>query len=96
MFQNLTTFGLLAIFGIFATLGFFRGSPANLPPLFADDLGLAGTLLSTLTVLQIVPYFLTGFETIPKCSEEAAARLPTTRLYPGICSLAVDRTLFST
>jgi amino acid transporter len=73
LFQNVTTFGLLAVFAIFSTLGFFRGSPANLPPLFADDTGWDGALVSTLVVLQIVPYFLTGFETIPKCSEEAAA-----------------------
>ena len=71
-FQNLTTFGLLAIFAVFATLGLARGKVANLQPLFADDRGLSGGLVSTLLVLQIVPYFMTGFEAAPKCAEEAS------------------------
>src|ERR1044072_2699921 len=61
-FQNLTTFGLLVIFAIFATLGLLRGDTANLQPLFADN---RGGILSTLLVLQIVPYFMTGFEAAP-------------------------------
>ena len=70
-FQNIATFGLLAIFAIFSILGFSRGSFSNLPPLFADGRGSFGALLSTLAVIQIVPYFMTGFEAAPKCSEEA-------------------------
>jgi len=72
-FQNITTFGLLAIFAVFATLGLVRGTPGNLNPPFADRAGTAGGLISTLLVLQIVPYFMTGFEAAPKCSEEAAS-----------------------
>jgi basic amino acid/polyamine antiporter, APA family len=72
-FQNLTTFGLLAIFAIFATLGLFGGKAANLQPLFADASGARGGIISTLMVLQIVPYFMTGFEAAPKCSEEASS-----------------------
>ncbi|MBI3948874.1 MAG: APC family permease [Acidobacteria bacterium] len=71
-FQNLTTFGLLAIFAIFATLGLVRGSVTNLQPLFADHGGVLSGFVSTLMVLQIVPYFMTGFESAPKCSEEAS------------------------
>src|SRR5215469_15598315 len=72
-FQNIMTFGLLAIFAVFAALGLIRGSAANLSPLFADGRGIGGGLVSTLLVLQIVPYFMTGFEAAPKCSEEAAS-----------------------
>ena len=72
-FQNVTTFGLLAVFVVFATLGFLKGETANLKPLFADDRGVLGGLVSTLMVLQIVPYFMTGFEAAPKCSEEASS-----------------------
>jgi basic amino acid/polyamine antiporter, APA family len=71
-FQNITTFGLLAVFVIFATLGWLRGDGANWQPLFADQRGATGALVSTLLVLQIVPYFMTGFEAAPKCAEEAA------------------------
>lgn len=72
-FQNLTTFGLLVIFAIFVTLGLFGGDAQNLRPLFADTSGATGGIISTLLVLQIVPYFMTGFEAAPKCSEEAAS-----------------------
>src|SRR5262249_31258775 len=69
---NWTTFGLLAVFCIFAPLGLWRGNVDHLRPLFADP-GPTGPLLSIFAVLPIVPYFLMGFETIPKCSEEAAS-----------------------
>jgi amino acid transporter len=72
-FQNWTTFGLLAIVCVFAPLGCWRGSAEQMRPLFSQGPDLAGVLLSTLAVLPVVPYYLTGFETIPKCAEEAAA-----------------------
>ena len=71
-FQNITTFGLLATFAVFGTLGAIKGTTANWQPMFADNRGALGGLLSTLLVLQVVPYFMTGFEAAPKCSEEAA------------------------
>jgi amino acid transporter len=69
-FQNVTTFGLLAVFAGFTTLGFARGSAENLPPLFARQ-GATGAILSMFLVMQIVPYFMTGFESVGKGSEEA-------------------------
>ncbi len=69
-FQNVATFGLLALVAVFLALGFGRGRLENAQPLFARA-GTAGALLSILFVLQVVPYFLTGFESIGKESEEA-------------------------
>lgn len=66
-FQDFTTLGLLACFALFAALGFARGTPSNVQPLFAPS----GAFVSVLLVAQIVPYFMTGFESIPKASEEA-------------------------
>lgn len=68
--QTATTIGLLACVAVFVLLGLARGNPAQLPPLFARP-GTAGALVSTLLVLQIVPYFMTGFESIGKAAEEA-------------------------
>jgi len=70
VFQNALTFGLLALFALFTAAGLLRGTAANLPPLFARP-GGSGALLSILLVLQIVPYFMTGFESVGKGSEEA-------------------------
>ncbi len=65
-FQNWTTFGALALFVVFTSFGLARGSTENFKPMFSR-----GPLLSTLLVMQIVPYFMTGFESVPKCAEEA-------------------------
>ena len=65
-FQNWTTFGTLTLFVIFVGLGVTRGSPANFPPLFTHT-----PFVSILLILQIVPYFMTGFESVTKAAEEA-------------------------
>ena len=65
-FQNWTTFGTLALFVVFVAAGVTRGSSANFPPLFTH-----APLVSILLVLQIVPYFMTGFESVTKAAEEA-------------------------
>lgn len=65
--QNRTTAFLLAATAIFTVLGFSRGHVANLQPLFPER----GLLVGTLMMLQVVPYFMTGFESVSKSSEEA-------------------------
>src|SRR5438552_8913745 len=70
LFQDVMTFGLLAIFVVFTLLGFARGNSANMQPLFSHP-GTGGAWLSILLVMQIVPYFMTGWESVAKGSEEA-------------------------
>ena len=65
-FQNWTSFGTLALFVIFVALGVSRGSPSNFPPLFTHT-----PWISILLVIQVVPYFMTGFESVGKAAEEA-------------------------
>src|ERR1039458_1762752 len=65
-FQNWTSFGTLALFIVFVALGVSKGSPRNFPPLFTH-----APLVSFLLVLQIVPYFMTGFESVSKAAEES-------------------------
>ena len=66
-FQNWTTFGTLALFVIFIVCGAARGSPSNFPPLFTH-----APWVSILLVLQVVPYFMNGFESVTKAAEEAS------------------------
>src|SRR5262245_7339383 len=70
VFQNTLTFAFLALIAAFALAGLARGDPSNLAPAFAHP-GAGGVALSTLLVLQIVPYFMTGFESVGKGAEEA-------------------------
>lgn len=65
-FQNWTTFSVLALFAVLVACGAIRGMPHNLPPLFSHS-----PWLSILLVMQIVPYFMTGYESVGKCAEEA-------------------------
>jgi basic amino acid/polyamine antiporter, APA family len=65
-FQNWTSFGTLALFIVFVALGVSKGSPRNFPPLFTH-----APLISFLLVVQIVPYFMTGFESVSKAAEES-------------------------
>jgi amino acid transporter len=65
-FQNWTAFGTLVLFVIFVAVGASKGSPANFLPLFSHT-----PFLSVLLVMQIVPYFMTGYESVTKAAEEA-------------------------
>ena len=64
-FQNLTTTLVLVLFVLVLGISGAHGAPANVHPAFR-----ATPLVSILLTLQIVPYFLTGFESVPKCAEE--------------------------
>ncbi len=92
-FQNAMTFGLLAIFAVFTAMGFARGDSSNLKPLFARP-GTGGAALSILLVLQIVPYFMTGFESVGKGSEEARQDFDPRHFGRAILAAAVFGCLF--
>jgi len=62
-----TTFPFLTLVIIFAVAGAKHGSASNLYPLFSHR-----PLLSILLVWQIVPWLVSGFESVGKCAEEAS------------------------
>ena len=66
LFQGFATTAVLVLFAIVAVASGFHGSIGNFHPGFS-----AAPLISILLVLQIVPYFMTGFESVPKAAEEA-------------------------
>ena len=62
-----TTFTFLTLVIIFAVAGAKHGSASNLYPLFSHR-----PLLSILLVWQVVPWLVSGFESVGKCAEEAS------------------------
>jgi APA family basic amino acid/polyamine antiporter len=80
-FQNWTTFGTLALFVVFVGVGATRGSTANFPPLFTHT-----PFVSILLVLQIVPYFMTGYESVSKAAEEANPEFRARGYFRAICA----------
>ena len=65
-FQNWTTTLMLLLFAVVLGISGMRGAPANFHPAFRVT-----PLVSIVLTLQIVPYFMTGFESVPKVAEEA-------------------------
>jgi APA family basic amino acid/polyamine antiporter len=88
-FQNWTSFGTLALFVVFVLLGVSRGSPRNFPPLFTHT-----PLVSILLVIQIVPYFMTGFESVGKAAEEASPEFRSSGFSRAIWTAIVVGILF--
>jgi APA family basic amino acid/polyamine antiporter len=78
-FQGWATTAVLALFAVVAACSATRGSLANLRPGFS-----ASPLVSVLLVLQIVPYFMTGFESVPKVAEEAHQAFPSRGFFRAI------------
>lgn len=78
-FQNWTSFGTMALFVVFVGLGVSRGSVANIQPLFTHSPGV-----SILLVIQVVPYFMTGFESVGKAAEEASPDFRTPGFFRAI------------
>ncbi len=90
-FQNWTTFAVLGLFVIFVSFGAAHGSPRNFPPLFSHT-----PFISVLLVLQIVPYFMTGFESVAKCAEEANPDFQSGGFFRAIVLAIVVGVLFYT
>jgi basic amino acid/polyamine antiporter, APA family len=69
-FQRVVTTLVLLLFLVVAGVSISHGTPANFRPVFRSS-----PMISILLMLQIVPFFLTGFESIPKYAEEASPNL---------------------
>src|SRR6185437_5296834 len=90
-FQNWTTFAVLALFVIFVSFGAAHGSSRNFPPLFSHT-----PFICVLLVLQIVPYFMTGFESVAKSAEEASPEFRSGGFFRAIVLAIVVGVLFYT
>lgn len=91
-FQNWTAFGTLALFAVFVGFGAAHGSAANLVPVFSHG----SVWLSIFLVIQIVPYFMTGFESVVKASEEARPEFRANGFFKAILAAIIVGVLFYT
>ena len=78
-FQNWTTTVMLLLFVALLGISAAYGAPANFHPAFH-----ATPWISIVLTLQIVPYFMTGFESAPKVAEEAHLEFPSTGFFRAI------------
>lgn len=91
-FQNWTVFGTLALFVVFVAFGGAHGSPGNFRPLLSQS----SPFVSVFLVIQIVPYFMTGFESVGKAAEEANPEFRTQGFFRAIVMAIVVGILFYT
>ncbi len=84
-FLKFTTFTFLALVIGFALAGAKHGTSANLHPVFSHS-----PLISILLVWQVVPWLMSGFESVGKSAEEAS---PNFR--GGNFSVAIIMTIFA-
>ena len=78
-FQIWATSAVLGVFLILVLVSARTGSPVHLQPHFSQ-----APLVSILLTLQIVPYFMTGFESVPKVAEEAHPGFPPRSFFKAI------------
>jgi amino acid transporter len=78
-FQKWMTSAVLFLFAVIVLTSAAHGSPANFRPVFP-----VAPLASVILTLQIVPYFMTGFESVPKAAEEAAPQFGSRGFFRAI------------
>jgi basic amino acid/polyamine antiporter, APA family len=78
-FQNWATSAVIAVFLLLVAISAGSGSPVNFRPHFSRT-----PFLSILLTLQIVPYFVTGFESVPKVAEESHPGFPPQKFFTAI------------
>ncbi len=79
VFQNWATTSLLVVFLFLVAVSGHSGHAINFKPYFSHT-----PLLSILLTLQIVPYFMTGFESVPKVAEESHPGFPPRDFFRAI------------
>jgi len=89
IFQNWTAFGTLGLFVVFIAFGVSRGSAENFPPLFTHT-----PFLSVLLMMQVVPYYMTGFESVTKAAEEADPEFRGSSFFKAIVMAILVGVLF--
>ena len=91
-FQNWTAFGTLALFIVFVALGVSKGSPQQL------SLRSSPTRrwFRSCSMVQIVPYFMTGFESVSKAAEESTPEFRSQRFLKAIWMAILVGILFYT
>jgi basic amino acid/polyamine antiporter, APA family len=79
VFQTWATSAVLGVFLMLVLVSAHGGSAVNFHPVFSHT-----PLVSILLTLQIVPYFVTGFESVPKVAEEAHPGFPPGNFFKAI------------
>jgi basic amino acid/polyamine antiporter, APA family len=89
VFQNWTTSAVLLVFVFLVAVSGYSGEAIHFKPYFSH-----APLTSILLTLQIVPYFITGFESVPKVAEESHPGFPPRDFSKAILMALLVGTVF--
>ena len=89
-FERWATSAVIGVFLLLVIVSGHGGTVSNLHPFFRG-----APLTSILLTLQIVPYWLTGFESVPKAAEESHPGFPPQNFFKAIAmALLAGATLY--
>lgn len=74
-FQTMATILIFVCVGAFVLIALLRGDFSNMHPLFVGKGTRTAVPVSIIAILAIVPFFYSGFDTIPQGAEESAKSL---------------------
>ena len=75
IFQEIMTYGLIAITLVFVSAGLIGGKISNLEPLFSKT-GTGPIIMGVFAVFIMVPFMYSGFNVIPQVMEEKSPNTP--------------------
>ena len=94
-FQSIMISLLLACTLVFTSVAFFKGEISNLTPLFASEGNFwAVAPASIISVIVVVPWFMSGFDAIPQAAEEAGVKIQPNQLGKAIVATITGGTIF--
>jgi len=95
-FQTLAIGAMLIASMIFLCVAFVKGDVGNLTPLFVGGGSWYAVWASVVSVLVVVPFFLTGFDCIAQAAEESGRGMAPRQLGVAIVATIVMGALFYT
>lgn len=96
-FQSYVISALIACTLIFTAVALVKGDVSNLTPLFAKEGSFwAVAPASIISVVVVVPWFMSGFDAIPQASEEAGIKMEPKQLGTAIILTIIAGAIFYT
>jgi amino acid transporter len=75
MFQTFFLVAMLTCVVVFTIVALIKGDFSNMKPLFAREGSFLAAPLSIIAVIGWVPFFMSGFDTIPQAAEESGKKV---------------------
>jgi len=83
-FQMFTMILMFACVIVFTIVAIVKGSFSHMQPLFSGDGSARAAAGSVIAVLGLVPWFMSGFDTIPQAAEESGSKVQPKNLGTAI------------